>query len=573
MPTNIETFFINGWKNGWQPDLPPSQLPPDAIPDMMNVNIVHGYGLEKRAGYDKITTDVAGDDEAEHVLIQPVFTVSGLHPNFTQQVLYFNEGNAELFVQSLGELLEEYQLGTGTDLVDSTHSIGPYVSGTHNPRCWSLQAITFGDLIYINGLRFNGTSASGATPATEDGTAGVSDLSLPIKYDVQAGTYSRPVIHELNGETTGFPMSRVTFTAYARVFAANLYKSGAEGGGYRYPSRIYWSEEGTTETWETNSFIDVGADDGSEITAAIPFGEQILIFKQNSTWTLLGTDETTFTLYQLDAEIGVEGTYAVASSAGVAYFFDPQSGLWSYDGAKFENLSIPINATMLGELNRMAAFKTVVHINQDRIFVTNPIGEVATDEDDRATRTYIYDMRLKVWYVWDIGWVPNPGEYVIDNTATGVGVTGDRKFYAGAVDHLKGIFKMEQGLNDEGSAIPANFETSWWNPGDVGDRHRIRRLEALSDPDGDAISIEAYREFDETSTWWTATMTPTGTLDEFHTQKQDGDVGLWTWIKFKFIQNTADLEFKINGIGMNLSSRRLLRGSRPELNDDGGDPI
>lgn len=562
--TEIKAFYINGWKNGWQPDLPPSQLPVDAITDIMNMNFTLGGGVVQRDGYDKITVDVAGQDVPEHVLFQRVFTTSGAHPNFTQRVLWFDEDNGELWHQTFGELLEQYQLSTGTNLVDSTHSIGPYVAGTHNPRCWSLQAVTYGNIIYISGLRFNGTSATNTVPATQDGTAGTSDQSLPIKFDCQAGTFSRPIVHPLNGATAGFPMARCVITAYDRVFAGNVFKGAEVAGSYRYPSRLYWSDVGLPETWQATSYIEIGGDDGTEITSLMSFGETILIFKQNSVWVLTGTDEATFSLYRLDSQMGCEATYGCTTYAGVAYFFDPQTGVWQYDGARFDNLSTPIQDYLGALINRNAQFKSVLFVNQDRLFLSVCVNEVSALEVDRATRTFIFDLRLKTWTQWDYAWVPYPSEYIIDNTIAGTGATGDRKFYAGAVRHLKGVFKAEQTETDEGTAISAQFTTAWLNPDKLGDLHRIRRLDVMSANKADTINLTVYRNLYDTA-WSTGTYVPLSGLVEWHEQDTDHDIGQFTWIKFKFAQAVSGADFQINGLGLNFSTRRTQRGTRAGL--------
>lgn len=568
--TPIEQFYVNGWKGGWNPDLPQTQAESDMIPDLMNVVYGEGYSIMKRGGYRKITNDVTDMDTAAMCFLQRVFTSSGEHPNFTQRALYFNEDDYELYTQTMGELLEEDEFGTGTDLVDTGHSMGefPVPTAVNYFRCWSLQAVTYGDDIYITGLRFGGTSSNGTVDETDDATSGASAPSKPIKFDVQAGTFSRPSVHSLAGGTTGFPAARACIVKYDRVFAANLYKKSV----YRYPSRLYWSEAGTSETFDENNFIDVSADDGNEVTSLLSFGEQILIFKNTSVWSLIGTDEDTFALYNLDNNLGCEATFGAVASAGLAYFFDYRTGVWTYDGAKFENISAPINNFLLSVINREAAFKSVMHVHDERIFLSIPISEFDTGPEDHCTRTFMYDAKLKVWTQWDIGWVPYPSEYFTDYNVTGVGVSNDGRFYAAGLDDKVGIFKHEEADDysdggdhgDTATAIAANFETTWWNPGETGDAHRIRRLEALVDTNSDAVAVAVYRDLKDTSSWGTDSIVTTAGYDEWHEIEPDHDIGLWTWLKIKFSNSTIDEFFEIHGAGMMTSNRRRRRGGRQQ---------
>jgi len=66
--------------------------------------------------------------------------------------------------------------------------------------------------------------------------------------------------------------------------------------------------------------------------------------------------------------------------------------------------------------------------------------------------------------------------------------------------------------------------------------------------------------------WSTATFNPAGALDQWHEQDQEHDIGLWTWIKFKFTNNTLNEFFHVNGVGLTYSDRKLLRGKRTGLN-------
>lgn len=568
--TPIEQFYVNGFKGGWQPDTPQTQIQPDMIPDLMNVVFGEGFSIAKRGGYRKITDDVTDMDTGGMVFLQRVFTASGEHPNFTQQVLYFNEDDYELYKQSMGELLDEDEFGTGTDLVDTGHSMGafPVPTAVNYFRCWSLQAVTYGSVIYVTGLRFGGTSSNGTVDETDDGTSGASAPSLPIKYDVQAGTITRPDVHPLAGETAGFPAARAVIVKYDRVFAANLYKKSV----YRYPSRIYWSEAGTAETYDENNFIDVSADDGNEVTSLLSFGEQILIFKNTSVWSLIGTDEDTFALYNLDNNLGCEATFGAVASAGKAYFFDYRTGVWSYDGANFVNVSKPINNFLLSVINREAAFKSVMHVHDERVFLSVPVSEFDTGAGDHATRTFMYDTKLNVWTQWDIGWVPYPAEYFTDYNVTGVGVVNDGRFFAAGLDDKVGLFKLEEADDysdggdhgDTATAIAGHFQTAWWNPGETGDAHRIRRLEALVDTDTDSITVDIYRDLKDSTAWATDTITTTAGYDEWHEIEPDHDIGLWHWLKVKFSNATIDHYFEIQGAGMMVSNRKRRRGGRQQ---------
>lgn len=596
----LRTFYVNGFKGGWQPDLPLTQLQPDMIPELMNVNWGEGYALTKRGGYEmygQSYTPYGGGAQAamtlaaDTVFFPRVFTASGEHPNFTQRVMYLAEPNSKLFYQTFGNIVDE-----SVPFVNSGQILGdlPGPTAVNYFRCWSAQCVTYGSKIYITALRFNGKSADGATVETDDGTTGASGPSKPIIFDAQAGTFSRPIVHPLDDSGTGFPAARACIVKYDRIFAANLYKKGV----YRYPSRVYWNGDEATgnfdaQKWMSENFIEVGGDDGSEITSLLPFGEQILVFKNTSVWALTGSSAPTFTLYQLDATLGSEATFGTVAAAGAAYFFDHRSGVWAYDGARFTNISEPINGYMLDLLNQESAFKAVLTYHNQKLYLSVPTlfkdWDEESDPADFATHTFVYDTKLAVWTQWDIGWTGVPAEYFTDYNVAGLGLQAEGHFYTAGTGYYDpvlddffraiGVHKQEHGrLNsdhvipddnmEDGRPIAASFKTAWWNPGNTGDRHRIRRLEMLFEPDTFA-EVDLYRDLsNERAVPWSAQFHSAGNVDnglgdapiESHYSDPGRDIGLWTWLQAHVHDDNIDTPFQVNGISMVVSDRPRQRG-------------
>ncbi len=74
--TPIQAHTQMGWQGGWQPDKPLIHLGPDELSVCTNFKWNEGYGLERRLGCDRVTTTVAGMDQAHHGHIQNVWTSS-----------------------------------------------------------------------------------------------------------------------------------------------------------------------------------------------------------------------------------------------------------------------------------------------------------------------------------------------------------------------------------------------------------------------------------------------------------------------------------------------------------------
>ncbi len=485
-------------------------------------------------------------------------------PSFTQQVLYVNDDDGEVWQATMGELLDKEQNSpSGADLAYSGQSIGAWDNTLTNYfRTWNLEVVVFEEIIYITGLRFGGYSGT-VTVETHTGTA--TDASKPIKYDVEAGTWSRPDPHAFSGGTTGFPSARCAIAAYDRVFVGNIYKQSATA--FRYPSRIYFSDAGTAETFQSTAYMTVGADDGSEITSITKMGEGIFITKDNSCWLLLGTNDEEFALREINPEMGCTSTKAVTYHQGMVYFFDPSHGLMRYDGANFVNVSEPINEHLFESFNYESDFKVNVTTDEDRIFLSVPTGSGITDTVDT---TYVYDTRLKVWTKWDFGIPCDIWEYITDHSVSGVGLAGAGDPYCGTADGVnKGVFRLDSTAQDDetsggNQAVVGQVVTGWFGgPNEYGNRHRLRRIDAITNAGShSAVTLNAYRDHDGDAAFATHSYTPSGIGDKWHEQDQSFDLTstMWTWLKIEFSFSTATTQAEVSSLQYSYSSRPWHRG-------------
>lgn len=659
--TPIEAALIRGWDGGWQPDLEPLSLEPNMIEDLMNMEFTEGFGLRKRKGFEKVTTDIAGTKtvttvnrgtatggtftltyfyvngfgttaaiafdasaatveaavEATSAIIAATVTGTGTsgdpwvitidepitshrvsgtsslsdgsltvnqttvglsqldtagyiiiegmeqeiqnYPRNQQHVLYINESDGMIWHASLGSLLKEESDGGGSDLARTGFALGRH-DASNGPRPYSVQAIVSGENIYVTSQRVAGTSGNGTTIQTHDGTD--TTHTKPFKYDASTDTWSSLAPHLLAGGTSGFPTARCLLNQYDTIFAANVVRQAGDASDYKYRSRIYWSTPGTVETWSATAFITVGSDeDGTDITSMTPFREAIVVLKGKSFWMLTGTDTDTFALYNLSEVLGSESTDAVAADERFFYFFDTTEGVVTYDGANFVNISEPINAHILSLINRNAIFKVNLWLDEYRLYVSIPIGGFASGSTlDHNTRTFVYDKRTQIWSQYSIGMVPQ----VTQDQPDGVLGTSDQDlltgaYYTGGIADEVGLQRWASTDSDNGTTIAAFFKTAWLNPGEVGDKHRLRRIEFIAADEGDVVDVSLYRNF-STVAWKTGTFTPTtGTIDSWHEQQPNYDGELWSWLQIKLDNDTDAETFQVDGMAFSYSTRSLRR--------------
>jgi hypothetical protein len=538
------------------------------------------------------TTAIADQDNAEFFFAPRVYTVdnpaaAAPQPIFRQVALWFNKSDGSIYYQQFGELAAEFDSdGTGADFIDSGHSLGSGDTSTNFFRTWSQNVITWNDDIYMTGLHYNGFSGgsgAGVGGAWQTQSGAIGSPSLPIRYDAQDISFTRPLVHDLDGDTTGFPRARTCVAYHDRIFAANVHKTGS----YRYPSRLYWSNAGTAETWGTNSWIGINTDDGQEITAIVPFGEQMLIFKNNSTYTLVGTDEDTFALYPIDVRIGTEGTYAATAAGGVAYFFDTNTcTIWSYDGARFNDVGEPISAYVRANLNYNATFKIVVQVFGHYLWFSYPKTDGSPTQTDENTETLVFDMQRNAWTRWTFGIVPSICARYSDYIATGG---------AGAVTpgNSNPYFVVDDASNDSyvaigymgstntdaatvwtdfGANYSFEFRTAWFSPDNGNNRNRIRRFGSLAAENSNDLTVALYRDFINTA-WQTFVFDPlaeTENILEYHLQQSIVDVnGMFNWLACKVTASHAD-EAQVNALMYSWSRRG---GQRGDMGGTGYDAV
>ena len=137
--------------------------------------------------------------------------------------------------------------------------------------------------------------AAGATPASSgtDGWAvGVGTTSVDI--DATSAQIAAFRI-KANGENENYaPPDGTKFIANhkGRMFAAT-------------DTEIYWSKPGQPEAFNViDDSLLVGEDDGEVITGMVEFKDLLVIFKQGSTYVLVGTDPATWEIELIDKTVG-----------------------------------------------------------------------------------------------------------------------------------------------------------------------------------------------------------------------------------------------------------------------------
>ena len=125
------------------------------------------------------------------------------------------------------------------------------------------------------------------------------------------------------------PLARLIANHSGHMFWADTTESGT-----RYRSRLRFSHPLQPEDFAANDYFDIEpADQTDQITALVPFRNMMLVFKRKGVYGLYGYDRETFIVQRLSTQAGVSCQEAVATNAGIAYWWSVDGNVYAFNGS------------------------------------------------------------------------------------------------------------------------------------------------------------------------------------------------------------------------------------------------
>lgn len=235
-------------------------------------------------------------------------------------------------------------------------------------------------------------------------------------------------------------------------------------------SRLYFSDLASPEVWPALNFIDIGRGDGDAITGMYSFNDQLVIFKDHSTWVLQGSSPTDFTLRKATDEAGAIHSRSVVVAKNSLGQVD-RNGFFFFDGVRAVLLSEKIDNTF-GGMNQRQLEKVASVVFDKKIWISLPEGS-STQLSNNCV--LIFDTLRNAWTVYR---GINASEFVIWRQNN-----QDTLLFGSSL--LGMVYDAEVGYNDDGVAIDAYFTTKAVDFGAVELLSLVRRtLISGQDPDG-----------------------------------------------------------------------------------------
>jgi len=299
------------------------------------------------------------------------------------------------------------------------------------------------------------------------------------------------VTASVSGATSGSNASnRLVATAFGTT------TNGGPGGFASTPSRVFFSNPGQPEIWETDGFagtpgsvlprgrnyVDLTPGDGERIMAAVTWRELVFVFKETKFFVLWGEGQNadgtpTFQFREIVNSVGLAAPLGVSAGRDGVYFMN-RRGVYRTSGGDPVLLSDVISPLWTGDpdiyytgapINLAAYASARLLWQQEQVFVAVPTG-VSTVND----RMLLYDTQHQWWTVYDIAASALASFRRVDRMelhhgyALGPQRIG-RRNYGGATDRDAPIRSFwRSGWGDYGSSqVKTIRETKVWGAGIV----------------------------------------------------------------------------------------------------------
>ena len=285
---------------------------------------------------------------------------------------------------------------TGTWAPDKLHAFYgavPTVMLANSTKVYRSTGANFSTLQFSSGNDIATTNAHGASFANwgdtlyiSTGATGVAGYKwLTTNTYATALTASGPTWQALVSPVAGFmPKAEHNIVHANKMFVANTYENGVA-----YPDRLRWSHEGLPEDWLESDFIDFKGG-GSGINGLAVVQGQLVIFKTNAIYLLVGNETANFSVVELSTTLGCSSRNSIAVAEQGVFFYSTPEGLFYYNGSVVEDIFDPLRPLVDDRQLSSASTEpySVSYVGR-RVWLALP-----TDEDQAVaypTFNYVFD--------------------------------------------------------------------------------------------------------------------------------------------------------------------------------------
>lgn len=455
------------------------------------------------------------------------------------------------YVTSTGIARVLVGVGTGLYGHDGTSWVPIWTGGPGGPY----RSVTFKDRIYVVSgnsavRRWDGTSS---VTLTDPAVAGWNDnIASPT-----------PV-----ASTGDFPKAKVVAAFNGSVFAANIVE-----GSTSFPCRVRWSHPLFPEDWFSYQYVDIEPEDGDEITALVPLGDRLIVFKRNSIHAIYGTPPESISVAPISRELGAPSQEAVAGSdLGVMFWHESSGAHMLNPDAELKWLGERLYAVIEdGRISAGRLGEACVGWLNRRLWVSVPF-----EGSTVRNHVFVYDpfaSKKGAWTQYDLSVGPflnftPPGSVALPLAAHST---------ASQVLELEVFDKPTDDIGAGETHIAAHYVTRWWDNGAQVVKKRWKRPEVLLLGGQETeIVVDVFRDWDLSAVRKTFKLQTTLDGEEAVWDQSDWDEAAWAdeggdrgelergsplgnakAVALRFTGPTTDSRWRVDALTMKWISRRV----------------
>jgi hypothetical protein len=463
--------------------------------DLQNIDFDVSGDLKKRNGYTTLNGSAFNSGA----------TCTSLH--------FYESASVDLFVGTFGN-----KVATMDDL-----------DGTWDDATSGL-TITAGDNNLFTWRTFNGKAY------------GTNNVDPPIK--VTAATTA-----SLWTSVTGLTDAKWIETFENYMFMANVLVSSN-----RKITRLYWSALNDAETWDAADFVEIGLDDGQEITGLQRLGDRLVIFKERSIYIGLftGDADIPFVFKDTQSSVGAISGYSIQEVSNGLVFL-AQDGLYFFDGITSTKISDRVSTTIQGFVkNRYMVTSSGFQRESNRYWLSFTASGGSTNN------------RVLTWDSVNNAFSVYKGHAA--NAFAVFSVSGEERIYFG--DYGGFAYRGDTGTSDNplasATAIDAYYYTKWFDFGDTMNQKATPNVTLYYEYSAATLNFVYSYDLDtgDQNTQTFPMSAPGSMWDQANWDEAEWGAAGGSFIRrdldgrgrvmrFKFANSAVDEEFQINGMGLN----------------------
>ena len=358
------------------------------------------------------------------------------------------------------------------------------------------------------------------------------DADVPKVWDV---------LHSLTNMTV---VSGLTQTRFVTNFQNYCLMANCVVSGNDKPTRVYWSAFKNEASWNAADYVEVGFNDGQEITGFKVLGDRLVVYKSKSIWyiSFTGDADIPFLVFKTNSAVGCVAPFSI-QEVDKGHLFLSWDGIYYFDGLNSYKMSDKINNTIRNDVNRdrIAYAKSAYQFDKNRYLLS-----VASKNSIRNDMVLVYD-------TYNMAFSKYTGMSASSMAVFTMNGIEERLYFA---DYLGYTYRGDIGVNDNPSntpyAVNSYYYTNWKNFQDITDSKGIPHAYIYHSKTNGTLTFAYAYDFSTIDQYThTFDMSTTQTVSDLGVRRDL--TGRGRVVRFKFANSASSTHYVIHGIGVQAS--------------------